>query len=213
MDSETIYVFSIIAFGYLAYVFSKKYKKNKAKKVFRLFLDYLNDYELETLKSFDSYLASHKILIYKNNESKIIEKDKFIKANIQEAFSDIKSKLSSEIKQNLYLYGEEVKNEYLKKLNSIFYNSNIKDKLDFVNKKIEVLAIDVAIENYHSTNENNHNKSLGAEFIALVAFQNEILLGYSYPEKNYNHLKKLLKLRKENPFISFQEFLDEINYL
>ncbi|WP_160339292.1 hypothetical protein, partial [Myroides sp. LoEW2-1] len=68
----------------------------------------------------------------------------------------------------------------------------------------------IAIENYNSSIFNDHAKSIGAQFIALKTFENETKVERFYPEGDYRKLRRLLKKRKKNSNVLYEEFLETL---
>ncbi|MBB1148537.1 hypothetical protein H4K35_00040 [Myroides sp. NP-2] len=207
MDTDIQFLL-LFVIGYIAYLLYKNNKKSKAKKLTKLYLDHIDNFKFDVLKSFSDYLLTNKILVYENEVPVILKSKKYIHSNLESAFLEIKNKLLTDFNNKMFLPNGDVLEDFYLEINNIYKNDNEIQKLRYINNSIKYISINVAIENYNSSIFSDHAKSIGAQFIALRTFENETKVGRFYPEDDYRKLRRLLKKRKKNSTVSYDEFLE-----
>ncbi|WP_156879181.1 hypothetical protein [Salinimicrobium xinjiangense] len=207
------YILFFTFFGALYLVTFIKRKKNlrKAKKAFIQMHQALDRYEMDILNSFDEYLLHHKVLKYNNeNETlKSFKTEKYVNADIQEAFEEVRRKLLEKMDEKVYDYGNRKKTGFLyNKFVSVFLNSGGTEKIYFLNEELEEFSTQVAIENY--TYKENP-VALGGEYIALWVYKSKLKYnGQGYPEGTWKNLKRGRKRRLESSEKSNSAFWADI---
>lgn len=207
MDTDILFLL-LLAIGYITYILSKNNKKLKAKKLTKLYLDYIDNFKLDVFKSFGDYLITNKILVYENDIPITLKSKKYINSDLASAFLEIKNKLLTDFNNKMFLPNGDVLKDFYLEINNIFKNDNEIHKLRYINNSIKDISINIAIENYNSSISSNHEKSIGAQFIAFRTFENETKVGRFYPEVDYRNMCRLLKRRKKNPNVPYVEFLE-----
>lgn len=207
MDTDIQFLL-LFVIGYTAYLLYKNNKKSKAKKLTKLYLDYIDNFKLDVLKSFNNYLLTNKILVYVNEVPVTLKSKKYIHSDLESAFLEIKNKLLTDFNNKMFLPNGDVLEDFYLEINNIYKNDNETHKLRYINNSIKHISTNIAIENYNSSIFSNHEKSIGAQFIAFRTFENETKVERFYPEDDYRKLRRLLKKRKENSNVPYEKFLE-----
>lgn len=213
MDNSLLLGFIItIAIPLTIYFFDKRKKKtlkSDARIQINKISNFLDEYEMKILESFDKYKEDKLFYDFNLNQKEKVQttSEYYLDADVENAFSIISTYIVKNQTKLLDLdedYGPNQKRYNL--IKDIFSNGTERQKLNYIHNNIIFYSILVAVGYSFSEDSKSNLTGNGAEFIALREFNIETYLGKHYPEDDYKRLYKLLKERLEYREMTPQEF-------